>query len=165
MVRDENSTMIRKASKKSQSSSREYCFEGTERRQNNCTFCDYCQKYLNESMYLDNLQYCINCWSVMDYENFDVEKLTYKSDTITIEKVIAFVSKYYEQYLEKGENAERDDCIFEKIRVAREEKKLHFLLERELNGGVVSYKNLDEYKLFIKNRNPKINFNVSAIDI
>jgi hypothetical protein len=165
MARNSYST-IPKGSRGIKRVQRNYCFEGTERNtHNDDKLCDYCQKYYNKELYLDNINYCINCWSIMDSDNLDYEKLIYKSDTIKIETVMAFIKKYYEQYIEQGLHEDRDDCIFNKIEKAKKDNTLHFLLDRELNTGTVSYKMLDEYKLFIKNRNPKINFNVSAIDI
>jgi hypothetical protein len=140
-------------------------FEGKLRSFDNSKLCDYCVKNFHKDMYLDNLDYCINCWSVMDTDNFDCEKMIYKSDTIKVDDVVKFISKYYKNYLDHGFNINREDCIFKKIFNAMNENKIHFILKKTLTGNAVVYKNLDEYRTYIKNRNPKINFDLTVISI
>jgi hypothetical protein len=141
-------------------------YVGSELSQgNNDKLCDYCIRYYDKSLYLDNLQYCINCWSTMDNDNLNIETLTYKSDIINVDKVIIFIKKHYKRYINEKININRNDCIFNKIKDAKDNNKLHFLLETELSSTKRLFKNLDEYKSFIKERNPKLNFNFCSIDI
>lgn len=127
--------------------------------------CDYCNNYFDERLFLGDLSYCINCWSVMDNDNFDCEKLTYDSEIVTIDEVIEFVKNHYNDYIDHGKNKDIENCIFNKIKKAIENDKLHFLLKRELIKNIKKFVNLDNYKKFRKNRNPKVDYNLSVIII
>lgn len=157
--------MSEKSCKKSKINHNYFNFEGRNNYTDNHTQCDYCGKYFQNELYLDTLNYCINCWAVMDSEKLDCETLTYNSNDIRVGKVVEFITKFYASYMEDGPNRDRDDCIFKKVKQAKDNKKLHFMILREISEQEIVYKNLDEYRLHLKNRNPKINFMVSAIDI
>ena len=153
-----------KSAKKANNNLNYHGYENDKNITNSC-FCDYCNKYYNEKLFLKNISYCVNCWSIMDSDNFDCEKLTYNSDQVSIDEVINFIKLNYEKYLKNGPQKEIENCVFNKITKAMENNKLHFLLKKELTKKVKKFVNLDNYKKFRKNRNPKINYDLSSIII
>lgn len=153
-----------KKSKYSENNINYYGYRDGENRVNDVR-CDYCTKYYDEKLFLGKLDYCINCWSVINNDSFDCEKLTYDSDDISIDIVISFLKRHYNEYINNGPNKEIEECIFNKIKKAIENNKLHFLLKRELIKDVKKFVNLDNYKQFTKNRNPKVDYNLSTIII
>jgi len=137
-----------KVSKK-QSHIDDFNYNGYNEEMINCgERCDYCNKFYDEELFLGELDYCINCWSVMDNDNFDCEKLIYNSEDTSIDVVISFLKQHYNNYMISGLNKDIENCIFNKIKEAIKNNKLHFLLRRELVKEVKKFVNLDNYKQF-----------------
>lgn len=144
-------------------------YKGTNKSKNGFPdMCNYCRVYYKEDCFLGELDYCINCWCVMDSDNLNfVDELTYNSKEVNIDDVVKFIKKHYKNYILNGPKMDIKTNIFAKIKTALENDKINILLKNELNENKVKkdLKNLEEYLKYPKKRNPKVNLDLSVIII
>ena len=144
-------------------------YEGRNNSGDDCfDLCNYCGKYYDEECFLGELEYCINCWCVMDESKFNfIDDLLYDSNEVNIDDVLKFLKKHYKNYIIRGPQMIIETNIFARIKFALEEDRVHFLLKRELIDDLSksSKKNLEEYLKYPNNRNPRVDLNLSTIII
>ena len=141
-------------------------FEGSNVPKANWIICIYCNKHHPISMHLPELTYCGHCWAWLNTDQLNLIDGKY-TGTNTIDQVKNFLKVTYPLH---ATTCKLPECIYNKITLFAEKKKLHNDLCIEL-GFVKEVKEvkekdiIQEYNIKKNKKNIKINYKLSSITI
>jgi hypothetical protein len=125
--------------------------------------CFYCEKMHHKDYYISTMNYCVHCWSWLNFYDYELTTGKYRGITSSqeIEEIKKTIKKVYNVHL--NANCKINDCILNKIKQLSENKTLHSSLVEIIE--IKKKIELKPTKINSKNKNLNIDYEKSYIII